>query len=746
MAFKSRLAKSLLISISVNTAVVSAIGSSGLLRGHGDGKNVVETLGARPISSYKPRRLLPLIVPTPTPPPPRPGTAANPNGANSQSKNSVIAGVVAMSPLTAPAATAGEGAGDPAKGNSAPESAGGAASGGSAARPTSAVGDSQRLARAGGAGYSRTTPNAQDEAGAQRQGTGEAGDAANEAGQSGGGSEKAGDGLSQAGAGGRAGANQGSELSGQTKHARQNGRARSGAAPSQQSAAPGAKSGVARTKTGAAAHGTRKAEGGNRKRMLPLFRVPVSPFRVQRTAADKNGAEAKTSLAGTSAAPAGAADEAAKNGARDKAATPDAKTIAQTGLSKVATPGQTMGEKTKGGAKTGRGAAKPTKTLLALVGTAGAQKSNGTDEDNNAAAVARIQDTTDDDALTLGDEKETVTPEDKATAPPKMRPSALAKVVLKNWNAAPGQKIVLPDKLDLSLLKDLKALPVSNVTLTTEQREQIRKLLEGQNLKQIAGLDKTLLKKLIDASKKADRAPEDDKAEDFDLEKQKAKKKAGTPRTQGKRDLRPPRDVFATMPSDLVSPFKYRPWSPAYRTRYEKIVRAQAETPARIASIKGLDAEVRKVREGIAPAPTQNTTQNQGGTLAPSANGTSPAPATNTVPAANGADGTAPAQNGTNTANGTAPKDNSAGNVQTNANGNATQAGKNPTGNAVLGANTGANQPAGSTQPNAANTQPNGVGAQPTGGSGQANGANSQPNATGGQPAGGGGQPGGGAG
>jgi hypothetical protein len=57
------------------------------------------------------------------------------------------------------------------------------------------------------------------------------------------------------------------------------------------------------------------------------------------------------------------------------------------------------------------------------------------------------------------------------------------------------------------LLKDLTDLPVGAVTLTDAQREQIRKMLEGQKLTQIKGLDRALLKKLVDAPSRPSALP-----------------------------------------------------------------------------------------------------------------------------------------------------------------------------------------------------------------------------------------------
>jgi hypothetical protein len=125
-----------------------------------------------------------------------------------------------------------------------------------------------------------------------------------------------------------------------------------------------------------------------------------------------------------------------------------------------------------------------------------------------------------------------------------------SKLVLKMWNAAPNQKIVLPDKLNLELLKDLTDLPVGNVTLTDAQREQIRKMLEGQKLTQIKGLDRALLKKWSTPPKQAERASED-KAEDFDLtaeEKKARKPRAGAPRGNRAKTAVKPREKFAALP------------------------------------------------------------------------------------------------------------------------------------------------------------------------------------------------------
>lgn len=216
--------------------------------------------------------------------------------------------------------------------------------------------------------------------------------------------------------------------------------------------------------------------------------------------------------------------------------------------------------------------------------------------------------------------------------PGKFTPTKFAKL----WDVPPDQKIVLPK--ELSAIKFPENLPIMPGVkpLTPEQIEELRALLHEQNLKQWKGLTKEQLKKMLDARKGAERT---NRAERKSGTRGTATKtaKAPAPKPTPKKETpkRAPReaklnpDEEAAMPQGLTSPFRYKPWSPAYQ-KYAALIK-ERETK----HLAGTPAENPKddpKKVAVAPQnPTANTSTTPQNPRLASTQGTQP-------PAAKGPD------------------------------------------------------------------------------------------------------------
>lgn len=136
--------------------------------------------------------------------------------------------------------------------------------------------------------------------------------------------------------------------------------------------------------------------------------------------------------------------------------------------------------------------------------------------------------------------------------------SAISLKIVKMWTPKPGQKFNLASTLNISLPKTLELVP--GPPLTSEQIEQLKKLLQQQKLRHV-GLDRKQLKKLLEArrtteSKRPDKPKPGDDARKRERERQAHKPKPRVPHPTNKT----PKLASATMQRPR-SPFTYKQWN-----------------------------------------------------------------------------------------------------------------------------------------------------------------------------------------
>ncbi|MBV9868682.1 MAG: hypothetical protein JO316_25275 [Abitibacteriaceae bacterium] len=164
----------------------------------------------------------------------------------------------------------------------------------------------------------------------------------------------------------------------------------------------------------------------------------------------------------------------------------------------------------------------------------------------------------------------------KKEAPKPQTSNYIMPKVAKMWTVRPNQKLVLPKDLKLNMPANLPIVPGVK-PLTPEQIEELRKLLHQQNLKQMKGLSREQLKKFLQARKDTERPKPTDlsKAGSTDSEK-KDQKQPARPKPRRPRVAREHPEGGAALPAGLTSPFKYKPWSPAWQ-RYAQVVKKAKE-------------------------------------------------------------------------------------------------------------------------------------------------------------------------
>lgn len=213
-----------------------------------------------------------------------------------------------------------------------------------------------------------------------------------------------------------------------------------------------------------------------------------------------------------------------------------------------ASPAQLAGQKTAGAGTSGKKLAQGQKpngktrnapTLKETVALAADQK------DNTEGSDSKTADKKDDKNEPLKKPKPT---------------SAVSLKIVKMWTPKPGQKFNLASSLDIKLPKNLELVP--GPPLTSDQIEQLKKLLQQQKLRHV-GLDRKQLKKLLEARRTAEskRPPEKPKpsedARKRERERQAHKPKPHTPRPPTNRK---PKLASATMQRPR-SPFTYKQWN-----------------------------------------------------------------------------------------------------------------------------------------------------------------------------------------
>ena len=138
--------------------------------------------------------------------------------------------------------------------------------------------------------------------------------------------------------------------------------------------------------------------------------------------------------------------------------------------------------------------------------------------------------------------------------------SAVSLKIVKMWTPKPGQKFNLASSLNISLPKNLQLVP--GPPLTSDQIEQLKKLLQQQKLRHV-GLDRKQLKKLLEARRTTEskRPPEKNKPGD-DARKREREREARKPKP---RTLRPPSNKTPKLASASMqrprSPFTYKQWN-----------------------------------------------------------------------------------------------------------------------------------------------------------------------------------------
>jgi hypothetical protein len=149
---------------------------------------------------------------------------------------------------------------------------------------------------------------------------------------------------------------------------------------------------------------------------------------------------------------------------------------------------------------------------------------------------------------------------------------------IEGWELREGQKITIPENLKITIAPDAEVIPAKK-PLTAEQYEELRRLLRRTNLRQLRDMNKDQLKKLVAASITAQRAPTGPSTtggtnpQATDKPRDPLAKKETKPKTRVARLPRKPREEVAALPAGLTSPFRYKPWTPAFRDRYAALVR-----------------------------------------------------------------------------------------------------------------------------------------------------------------------------
>lgn len=262
-----------------------------------------------------------------------------------------------------------------------------------------------------------------------------------------------------------------------------------------------------------------------------------------------------------------------------------------------------LGQGGKAGARLGSSTA--TKTRLALAGTAissrprGAASSpqGGKGKGGLAASSVELKGTAD----STDDKNEPFTQDvEKNQGKPPSGTFLMPKVV-KKWNVSPNQKFVIPPDLKITLPPDMEVMP-SVQAPTPEQIEELRKFLRKNKLQQLKGLSKEQLKKLLAASKAAERvvpppgSAEPSKPKPKTVSADRAKKTA-------------PGEKPATLPAGLTSPFRYKPWTPVFRQRYAALVRPSANSD--LSSLKaGTSSEQTSASNATNEANSGSATEN----------------------------------------------------------------------------------------------------------------------------------------
>lgn len=154
-------------------------------------------------------------------------------------------------------------------------------------------------------------------------------------------------------------------------------------------------------------------------------------------------------------------------------------------------------------------------------------------------------------------------PADKTAAPTTYAVSKLAKM----WTIPPDQKFVLPPNLSLDMPADMPVVPGIK-PLSAEQIEELRKLLHQHNLQHMKGLTREQLKKLLEARKNAERPTAEQNATNPAVELAAQPDELLQPRRPAKPRIANADPDAPVLPPGLNSPFKYKPWSPAWRERY----------------------------------------------------------------------------------------------------------------------------------------------------------------------------------
>lgn len=145
--------------------------------------------------------------------------------------------------------------------------------------------------------------------------------------------------------------------------------------------------------------------------------------------------------------------------------------------------------------------------------------------------------------------------------------------VAKMWAVSPNQKLVLPDGMKLELPPNLPVVPGSAL-LTDEQLAQLRKLLLSQKLRQMKGLTKEQLKKMLAARKDSERPRSAAALASAAQPTAKKTETAAKPRSKTETKPRGAREQqVALAPPGMMSPFRYRTWNPVWHERYAPQVR-----------------------------------------------------------------------------------------------------------------------------------------------------------------------------
>ncbi|MDX1935112.1 MAG: PA14 domain-containing protein [Capsulimonadales bacterium] len=157
--------------------------------------------------------------------------------------------------------------------------------------------------------------------------------------------------------------------------------------------------------------------------------------------------------------------------------------------------------------------------------------------------------------------------------------------VARMWSVPPGQRIVLPEGLKLTLPKELPVMAAAN-PLSREQIEQLRKMLQGQNLRRMQGLTREQLKRMLATRKESERliSPEPASAP---AAEPTPKPKAAAKRDKRSPSERDPKPSVASLPPGLNSPFRYRPWSPVWQQRYAPLLNRATPDRTTVAGLAG---------------------------------------------------------------------------------------------------------------------------------------------------------------